>query len=433
MDLVAIWVSFETAYSLYRGQWTWIFVSTPPFVLMSFIVLPLIFYIFDLYYPFKYFSRTQTVIDVSLSTAIGMAVLAIIAYADRTFLLSRSIIFYTAIVLIPAICATRILYDTLFKSRFLDKRALILGTGKLATEITRVIRETPHSGIEVVGLVSEKQKSSIKSRGGIPVLGGSANLVSLLDWYHIDMIIMALDTGETVSEASVMATLLERQVTVTSAIHLFEKISGEVPYQLFGSHYLLALMAQVKTKPYLKIKRLIDIFFSVFLLAALFPLLLAAMAALSITMPGKVIFVQQRIGLGSKPFRLIKLRTMKDIKKSKQPRITRLGAWMRKFRIDEIPQLINVIRGDMSLIGPRPEIPYFVNRCRDRIPFYDSVFAVKPGLTGWAQVKFRHTRSARDYDQKFRYNLYYLKNLSLTLDLMILVKTIRVVILGKGE
>ena len=106
---------------------------------------------------------------------------------------------------------------------------------------------------------------------------------------------------------------------------------------------------------------------------------------------------------------------------------------MRKYRIDEIPQLFNVIKGDMSLIGPRPEIPYFVEKCRKRVPFYDAVFAVKPGLTGWAQVNYGYTRSLKDYKEKFRYNLYYLKNISLILDLLILLRTIRIILLGKGQ
>jgi lipopolysaccharide/colanic/teichoic acid biosynthesis glycosyltransferase len=118
--------------------------------------------------------------------------------------------------------------------------------------------------------------------------------------------------------------------------------------------------------------------------------------------------------------------------KGKKPRVTALGKWLRKYRVDEIPQLLNVMNGDMSLIGPRPEIPFFVERCQNKIPFYSATFAVKPGLTGWAQVKFRHTISEKDYERKFCYNLYYLKNISPQLDLEILIKTVRIVLLGRG-
>jgi len=113
--------------------------------------------------------------------------------------------------------------------------------------------------------------------------------------------------------------------------------------------------------------------------------------------------------------------------------VNSFAKWIRRYRIDEIPQLINVLRGEMSLIGPRPEIPYFVERSRKLIPFYDIVFSVRPGLTGWAQVKFRYATSVKDYNKKFRYNLYYLKNVSLLLDVLILLRTVRTVLLGREK
>jgi lipopolysaccharide/colanic/teichoic acid biosynthesis glycosyltransferase len=115
-----------------------------------------------------------------------------------------------------------------------------------------------------------------------------------------------------------------------------------------------------------------------------------------------------------------------------EKKVTRFGKWLRKFRIDEFLQLFNVLKGDMSLIGPRPEIAHFVEKCRQKIPCYEVIHSLKPGLTGWAQVKYKHTTSDEDYMTKFCYNLYYLKNISLTLDLAILLKTVRIVLLGQG-
>ena len=114
-------------------------------------------------------------------------------------------------------------------------------------------------------------------------------------------------------------------------------------------------------------------------------------------------------------------------------RITKVGSFLRKTRLDELPQLVNILRGDLSFVGPRPERPEFVESLREKIPFYGERHLVKPGLTGWAQVKFLHVTDLRDYKRKFQYNLYYLKNLSLTLDLLILFKTVRIVLLGKGK
>ena len=137
--------------------------------------------------------------------------------------------------------------------------------------------------------------------------------------------------------------------------------------------------------------------------------------------------------MDGKVFKLFKFRTMTGPDATNKQRVIWIGRWLRKFRIDETPQLVNVLKGDMSLIGPRPEIEYFVQKCRGIIPYYDAVFTVRPGITGWAQVKFLHTTEIKDYPRKFCYNLFYLKNLSLQLDLLIVLKTIRVVLLGRGK
>ncbi len=431
VDIAAVIVAYILAFSIRYGVGIYRLTEIP-FFYLSLFVFPISLYIFDLYYPFKYFAPAQTFIDVILSVSIGGILLATASYFDHTFILPSRVIFvYITLVLGPLIFCTRLLYDFIFKSRFLDKKTLILGTGPLASEIARAVTETPHSNIEIVGFVSENNKSIANSKNGIRVLGDLSNLISLIDWYGIQLVILALDPKRESSETDLMSQLFGLGVLVTSAIHLFERLTGKLPYEVLDNHYLLGLMAQIKTRPYLKLKRFADMIFGILLLIAVSPIFLAA-ALLWFTGSKEIFFIQQRIGRDGAPFRLIKLRTMTENKHRKQT-VTRFGKWIRRYRIDEIPQLINVIKGDMSLIGPRPEIPYFVARSRKRIPFYDTVFAVKPGLTGWAQVKFRYATSIKDYNEKFRYNLFYLKNISLALDLMILLKTIRVILLGRGK
>lgn len=405
------------------------------FLYLSLVVFPTFFYVFDLYYPFRRFMPAQTFIDVLFSVLLGMVMTAALAYADRSFTQSRLGFVYSSLLLIFFVFVIRLLDESVSYSRLLDKKILILGAGPLALEIARVIRETPHSGMEVAGLVSNRRdngKSKTLVKNGLRILGNVSEMVSLIDWYKARLVVLALEPDEETSDLKIYAELLERNVPVTSSIHLFEKLSGDVPYKLLGAHYLLGLMAQVKTRPYLKLKRLIDLFFGAWLLVLLSPVLAFAVAVLAFSGPREILFLQKRIGKDSVPFQLIKLRTMTTTRRGKE-KVTRLGSWMRKYRIDEIPQLLNVLKGEMSLIGPRPEIPYFVDRCRKKIPFYSTVFTVKPGLTGWAQVKFRHATSVGDYEKKFRYNLYYLKNISLALDLLIILKTIRVVLMGKGK
>lgn len=395
------------------------------------VIVPVIFYIFDLYYPFKYFTPQKTLVDISLGVLFSAFVLAAISYADRSFALSRLFFGVVMAMMIPVALINRLLYDVVFKSRLLDKHVLILGAGPLADEIAWIITNTPYSGMGIIGRVCNKEFLAEKSLK-MPVLGESDDLLSIIDWYDVKLVVLAIDPQENISEAAIAASLLKKKVGVVSAPYLIEALSMTIPYQVIETHYILGLMSQVRRRPYLKIKRILDLILGLFIFVLTSPILILAMFLLSFHGLKNIFYVQHRIGKEGLFFKLIKLKTMTNPKDGKQ-KVTRLGYVLRKYRIDEIPQLLNVIKGDMSLVGPRPEIPYFVERCQKNIPFYDAVFTVRPGLTGWAQIMFRYTTSAKDYDQKFRYNLYYLKNISLALDLLIIFKTIRTVLLGSGQ
>lgn len=422
------------AYSLARFFYTGIFTFVPdhPFQLVACVAFPFCFYVADLYYPYKFFTRARTLVEAAMGVSAGALLLAACAYLDKSFTTPRLIFSYMALVLVPLVYATRRIYDFIFKFHMLDKKTVILGTGPLAADLARILKDTPHTGMDFIGFITEKRKQEQKTVQGLPVLGALSNLLSVIDWYNIQLVVLALDPHHDISEVEIMSDLLKRQVSVTSGIHLLENLTGEIPYRLLGTHYLLGLMSHVRMNPYLKVKRAIDVSAAVLVGAALAPVLLVAMVALYVSGGGKVFFVQKRVGLKGKPFSLVKLRSMTAAKNGRV-KVTPVGKWIRKFRIDEIPQIWNVFKGDMSIVGPRPEVPYFVERSRKKIPFYDTIFAVKPGLSGWAQINLPHVTSIKDYDRKFRYNLFYLKNLSLTLDLIILIRTIRVVLLGKGK
>jgi sugar transferase (PEP-CTERM system associated) len=189
------------------------------------------------------------------------------------------------------------------------------------------------------------------------------------------------------------------------------------------------------------IKRFFDVFVSMALIVATLPLLVIAMVAIVLESGWPILYSQERVGQGGRRFFIYKLRTMRqDAEADGTPRwagvgdkrVTRIGAVLRKTRIDELPQLWNVLKGDMSFVGPRPERPFFVEQLTERIPFYDVRHSVKPGVTGWAQVRYPYGASIDDGMFKLQYDLYYVKNHSLFLDLMILVETLQVVLLGKG-
>jgi exopolysaccharide biosynthesis polyprenyl glycosylphosphotransferase len=189
------------------------------------------------------------------------------------------------------------------------------------------------------------------------------------------------------------------------------------------------------------IKRIIDIFAATLLMILLSPVMLLTVLAIRLDSPGSVLYSQMRSGLNCKPFRVYKFRSMyQDAEKrgvqwaqEQDPRITRVGRWLRLLRIDELPQIWNVLRGEMSLIGPRPERPEFDTQLAEVIPHYNVRYLIKPGITGWAQVMYPYGASVEDAAEKLSYDLYYIKNYSLGLELAIVLKTIQVVLLGKGR
>ena len=188
------------------------------------------------------------------------------------------------------------------------------------------------------------------------------------------------------------------------------------------------------------LKRVMDVGIAVLCMITLAPFFALIAVLIKVDSVGPVFYRQMRVGLRGQPYMIWKFRSMfNDAEKSGprwaqqvDPRASRVGRWLRKLRIDELPQLINVLRGEMSLVGPRPERPVFVEELRGKIPYYDIRHTVRPGITGWAQTKFRYGASAEDAHVKLQYDLYYVKNLSLALDLRILTETIRVVLLGEG-
>lgn len=400
------------------------------FVFLSYL---LIFYIFDLYFPFKIYKPAQTLIDAGLACLCAALLVSAAWFFNRSWAVSRQWLFLFNCLLVPSVVAARLVYDIFFQSRIADKKTLIIGQGAIAKSILRVIQETPHSGIHLIGVVAESNSFKEKSLDGVPVIGDASQLLSLIDWHHVQLVVMAAGAQSKISEQELMMALMRQNVQVTSAVHLFEKMDEAIPFDAVNEHFILGLMSEARSVRYLHTKRILDLMIVSVLLLLFSPVMLLSWAFLFFQGPRSVFFFQDRIGLGGQKFRLIKFRTMTKPDATGRQKVTGVGRLLRKFRVDETPQLFNVLKGDMSLIGPRPEIEYFVERCRKTIPFYDAVFTVKPGITGWAQVKFLHTTELKDYPRKFCFNLFYLKNLSFTLDFLIVLKTIRVVLMGRGK
>jgi exopolysaccharide biosynthesis polyprenyl glycosylphosphotransferase len=272
---------------------------------------------------------------------------------------------------------------------------------------------------------------------------GSLSNLSELSQESWSAVIVATQIKFSKSQAQQLMQMRLRGIPIYTLPNVYETFWYKLPSSLLQDKWLAFSNGFNLMPGYfsMKLKRIVDVILILFLLILVIPILLLVALLIKLDSPGSVVYSQLRSGFYGKPFRVYKFRSMyQDAEKrgaqwasQRDPRITRVGYWLRLLRIDELPQIWNVLRGDMSLIGPRPERPEFDVKLKEAIPYYEVRYLVKPGITGWAQVMYPYGASVEDAYEKLSYDLYYIKNYSLWLDIAIAFKTIRVVLLGKGR
>jgi sugar transferase (PEP-CTERM system associated) len=320
------------------------------------------------------------------------------------------------------------------------KRLLFLGTGQLALDLCQVIRSQNRWLINIVGFLDGKPERVEERRVNPGIIGTYDQLAQLVEQHHVDTIVVCLEDRRSILPVQSLLDCKAMGLDILDGHYLFEEASGRLSIDSLRPSALIFSTGFRRRVTSLVSKRLLDVVVSAVGLVALIPLFALIAALIRMDSRGPVFYRQVRVGLRGRPYMIWKFRSMRqDAEKSgprwaqaNDPRISRVGWWLRKTRIDEFPQLVNVLRGEMSLVGPRPERPVFVQDLRTIIPYYDIRHTVRPGVTGWAQVKFRYGASQEDAHTKLQYDLYYVKNLSLFLDLKILIHTIRVMMLGVG-
>jgi sugar transferase (PEP-CTERM system associated) len=320
------------------------------------------------------------------------------------------------------------------------KRLLIIGTGQLAVDLCRVISLKNRWLNHIVGFLDGKSERVGERLVNPGIIGTYDQLAQLVEQHHVSTIVVCLEDRRSILPVQALLDCKAMGLDILDGHHLFEETSGRLSIDSLRPSALIFSTGFRRRLPSLVSKRLLDVVVSAVGLVALIPFLALIALLIRVDSPGPVFYRQVRVGLRGRPYMIWKFRSMRqDAEKSgprwaqaDDPRISRVGWWLRKTRIDEIPQLVNVLRGEMSLVGPRPERPVFVQDLRTVIPYYDIRHTVRPGVTGWAQVKFRYGASQEDSHTKLQYDLYYVKNLSFLLDLKILAHTIRVVMLGEG-
>jgi sugar transferase (PEP-CTERM system associated) len=325
----------------------------------------------------------------------------------------------------------------------LSDPVLILGSGPTARQIASELLRRPSLGYRLVGLVGgHPDEVRTGAPGSPPVVGVTADLHRLVADEHIDLIVVALEDRRSHLPVDALLRCRTDGVKVEDAPSFFERLTGKILTSDLRPSWFVFSPGFHKPPLPLAMKRALEAVLAALLLAALSPLLLVLLVLIRLESRGPAIFRQSRVGLRGRTFDLYKLRTMRlDAEAATgpvwaapedDPRITRLGRFLRTLRLDELPQFVNVLRGEMSFVGPRPERPHFVEKLRQVIPYYEERHTVQPGITGWAQVKFGYGSTIEDSERKLQFDLYYVKNMSLLLDLAIVLDTFKVMLLGRG-
>jgi len=395
------------------------------------------FYVYDLYDPEKVQSGWDVFFSVlkavSLSTLITMSV----TFFFRFFSFPRTVFVISWVLLILIIGGWRMLALNVLKIKWPTQRILIVGTDEIALQLLRELKERSQWGYKVIGLVERNIERIGQKVQGVPVLGGVNDIVGLVKDCDIDRVIIA----SPIRHRELLGEFIksdETNVKIEAIPELYEIFIGKVDYSLVNDIPLIEITKDPVPSWVFILKRVIDILLAAFLGILFLPVMLIALILTKLTSGGPIFYKQVRVGEKGKPFNLYKFRTMVvEAEKESGPilatendsRITFVGKFLRKNRIDELPQLWNILKGDMSFVGPRPERPYFVEKYKKSIPGYEERFKIKPGATGLAQVSGSYITTP---ENKLKYDLIYIYHQSIFLDLKILLQTVKVVLTGKG-
>jgi sugar transferase (PEP-CTERM system associated) len=321
-----------------------------------------------------------------------------------------------------------------------DERVLILGTGEGGISLVKHVLGHPEYNMKVVGFLDERGQDIGKSLVNPRIIGATEEVEEIVAREKIDRVVLSLRERRGGTPVRELLNLKLAGIRVEDVHSCFERLSGRITLEHLSPSWLILSDGFKKSSIILATKRTMDILVSAILLLLVSPLLPLIAIAIYLESGLPIFFRQTRMGYRGREFQLLKFRSMvQDAEKNgpqwavqQDSRVTRVGRFLRKTRLDEVPQLFNVFRGEMSLVGPRPERPVFCEMLSEKIPFFNLRHSVRPGLTGWAQVRFRYSANVEDSKGKLELDLFYLKNLSLFVDFAILFETVKVVILGRG-
>lgn len=354
------------------------------------------------------------------------------------------IVFYYAVLLLFVFISRgcmRIFERRLAKKGSLVRRAAIVGIGKAASDLEIYLSENTSLGYNITGFIDPQKEGTVRTVREDRIIGSVKDLSVIIKNFSLQELLVTIASNFHNDILSLLLPATGEGVRVKVVPDLFDVVAGHVhSTQIMGQPFMEILPERLSFWQKV-VKVCIDYFTSIVVLLAGLPLWLIISLLIKLESKGPVFYRQERLGKGGKPFRVFKFRSMNNDAEKKSgpvwagkndPRITRIGKFLRISRIDEIPQMINVIMGEMSVVGPRPERPVFIDELKKMYPFYQKRLTIKPGLTGWAQVKLEYDTDMESVSKKLRYDFFYIENQSIFLDLEILIRTLKVVLTGAG-
>jgi len=343
-------------------------------------------------------------------------------------------------IFLTSILAWRLVFNHFTRLRSFGERVLIVGTDTTAQTIARQIQAQDDFGYEIVGFIDEDQSRVMVEVGDWRVVGTSDDIERVIERHSVDRLIVGMSDRRGRLPVRALLRSKLRGIRVEDVNTVYERLTGKLLVEDLRPSWLIFSDDYCASRWTRRSKRVFDVLLALAGLVLALPFMLLTAIAVSLESGWPVLYRQERVGENGRVFTLNKFRSMrKDAEqgtpiwaRAEDDRVTLVGRVIRKTRLDELPQLWNVLRGDMSFVGPRPERPFFVDQLAEQVPFYEQRHAVKPGITGWAQVKYRYGASFEDSLEKLRYDLYYVKHLSIPFDLTILFDTVKVVLFAKG-
>jgi sugar transferase (PEP-CTERM system associated) len=399
------------------------------------------FYLFDLYDFLLMHDRRELVLRLIQALGLAWIVLAFSFYTFPAVMLGRGVSLIALPIALTLMVAWRLSIHWFMGHPDFGERILIVGSGNLAVEVAREVLDRRDAGYRIIGFVGTDAELLGKSLINPRVIGMTEELDDIVKREHIDRIVVAMGERRGQLPTNKLLQLsLRGQVNIEEGASFYERITGRVSLNMLRPSWLI-FTGRGRQAKIAELTRNV-VHWMVALVGAILslPIVLVTAVLIKLESKGPVFYKQERVGKNGRTFVLTKFRSMRvDAEQAgpvwaskKDNRTTRVGRVIRKIRVDEIPQFWNILKGEMSFVGPRPERPHFVAQLAEEIPFYEQRHLIAPGLTGWAQIKYPYGASIEDARQKLQYDLFYIKNHGLFLDAIIMFETIKIILFGRG-